>query len=470
MSEIARDFLLLNEIFEKKIVLIGPSSTTGLFHGVLWMYVNFPAYLVGNGDPVIVGWFWVLLVVGFVASCFYIGKELFGQKTAYLYALMSSIYGVFHVRGLYNPDGAMFVIPWFFFFFIKYLKTHKARYLIAHVVAAGAIIQFQMAIGIPFFILSIVYGSYYALKHGKRLHVAVYSIIILTVSNFIIFDLRHGFLLAKIVFRFATSATRDHPNIISMLDQRVRLMTTGVEIFRVDPGGRNFIMFLVCVFFLIFQIKDKKNRQIYLTFLYFYLGFFVLSNLNSGGLLYFYIYPLFPFVFLIFSSFITSRYSKLFVLIFFIVYAFNVHSAISDSYIAFVSAFGKSDISWLSYKNLAKSVFTTKDKEFGYFVYSPDVIGYRPKYALLYTQRHYPQKKAHYFKKMPVTYLVIAPPAPDRPFMKDEWWRVNLLHINKSPDSTIKFSDGYKIEKYLLTEEEVKIPTEENIDPGLHFR
>src|SRR5688572_10815215 len=60
-SDIARDFLLFEEISQKKIVLIGPraSGIPGLFHGPLWLYVNYPAYIIGQGNPVVVGWWWV---------------------------------------------------------------------------------------------------------------------------------------------------------------------------------------------------------------------------------------------------------------------------------------------------------------------------------------------------------------------------------------------------------------------------
>lgn len=39
-NDVARDFFLLQELDEKKIVFIGPrSSTNGLFNGHLWTYI-----------------------------------------------------------------------------------------------------------------------------------------------------------------------------------------------------------------------------------------------------------------------------------------------------------------------------------------------------------------------------------------------------------------------------------------------
>lgn len=468
-SEVARDLFLMNEVTQKKIVLIGPSSTTGLFHGPLWTYINYPAYFIGNGNPVFVGWGWILFIIAFLISGFYIGKKLFDKNTAYLFTLMLSIYCVFITRNLYNPHGAFFLVPAFFFFLIRYIQTFKVKYLIAHIFVNGMIIQFQMAIGIPFFILSFLYIFFLAIKSNKKSHLLSFLLIFFTIGNFIIFDLRHEFLLSKQVLKFITSGSKEYFLIFQMLEQRFRFLVGGAEILRADSGNINYILFSVLMIFLFFQIKDNKYKKIYFSFLYFYFGYLIVSNLNGGGLLYFYLFPLFPIVFLIFSSFSSSRYSKLFLIIFFIVFYSNEYNALTYDILQANYSMGKSELSWLFFKNLSSKVFDGKEKEFGYFVYSPDVIGYKPKYAMFYAGKLY-QKKAVYFQKKPVTYLVIAPPAQNNPYMKDEWWKVNLLHINKKPESVINFDNGYKIEKYIFSERETSIPTEKGIDPGLHFR
>ncbi len=468
-TEVARDFFLLDELHQKKIILIGPSSTTGLFHGPLWTYLNYPAYVFSGGDPIIVGWGWIVFVLLFLISGFSIAKQLFDTKTAYFFTLMNSVYLVFHAKNFYNPHGAMLILPAFFYFFIRYVQTLRLRYLIIHILIAGALIQFQMAIGLPFFILSFFYAAYVLVKKHKKRHIVAYGLILFTLVNFIVFDLRHEFLLSRITTRFLTSAGRDSPDVVSMFKQRIQFMTTGVEFLRLDPGYRNLVIFCIFAVILFFQFKDKRHRTIYLSFLYFYGGYLVLSNLNSGGLLYFYLFPLFPLVFLIFSSLVTSRFSRSFTILLLIIFSMNVHNAIRDTMDASSSMIGKDENSWLFLKNMASKVFDGKDREFGYFVYSPDVVAYKPKYAMRYVKER-SAKSAYYFQKKPVTYLVIAPPAKSNPYMEDAWWRINLLHIAKEPDSVKKFPNGYKIERYLLSKEEIGVPVEPNIDPGIFFR
>lgn len=341
--------------------------------------------------------------------------------------------------------------------------------MIFHVLLAGVLIHFQMAIGIPFFILSFLYGLFVAVKAKKKKHIMAYLLTFITLANFLIFDLRHEFLLLKTALRFLTPLGSQDSNIISMLYQRIKFMTTGIEFLRPDPGYRNLIIFLISSFFLFYQIREKKYRSIYYTFLYFYFGYLLLSNLNSGGLLYFYLFPLFPFVFLIFSSFTTSRYDRIFIMLFLVIFLFNQRNAVNDVTNAETNFIEKNENSWLFLKNAGTNIFQGEETEFGYFVYHPDIVAYKPKYAMRYLQQ-LSDKKGHYFTKKTVTYLFIAPPPRDNPYMKDEWWRINQVHIVKEPQQVFKFENGYKIEKYLLDKNEVQIPFDKGIDPGLHFR
>lgn len=468
-TDIARDFFLLEELHQKTIVLIGPKSSTGLFHGPLWTYLNYPAYAIGHGNPVIVGWFWILLIIGSLILSFLIAKKLFNTTTAYLFTLMVAEYCVFHAKGLYNPHGAMFLLPAFFYFFIRYLETHKLKHLFLHIFVAACVIQFQMAVGIPFLILSFLYIAVNAIKFQRKKHLLSFFLILIPLGNFLLFDLRHQFILSHNVVRYLTSATQAKVHILITIKERIILMMSGIELLRRDPGGRNFVLTLILLAFLFVQVRDNKYKRIYLSFLYFYGGFFLLSFVNIWGILYFYFFPLFPLVFLIFSSFVTSRYKYIFLLIFFAIFAMNLNSAIDDMQIAEKTIIGKSIYSWKFLDNAASQIFHGHEKEFGYFVYAPNVVAFEGKYAMMYEQKR-SLKKAYYFGKKPVTYLLIAPPPWNNPYMNDEWWKINQMKILNKPEEVTKFENGYKIEKLSLSEEDTKVTFDPNIDPGLHFR
>src|SRR3989344_5144927 len=102
-NDVARDFLLFGEIDAKKIMLIGPrSNASGLFHGPLWTYINYPAYLLGGGNPVVVGWFWITLELCALALGFYGTKKLFGTLAALAFTFLYSTLFIGHINGMFH--------------------------------------------------------------------------------------------------------------------------------------------------------------------------------------------------------------------------------------------------------------------------------------------------------------------------------------------------------------------------------
>ncbi|MCL4416440.1 MAG: glycosyltransferase family 39 protein, partial [Actinobacteria bacterium] len=172
-TDIARDFLLMEDIINNKhFTLIGPRSGAipGLFHGPLWLYLNLSAFLIGNGNPVYVGWFWVILYIASLLIIYYVGKKLFGEEEGILSALLLSSVTILNVRSLFNPYGALLLSPLFFYFFICYLNNQKIKTLILSLLILGLIIQFQMAFGVPILFLVLIYLIYYLFKKKKLSH------------------------------------------------------------------------------------------------------------------------------------------------------------------------------------------------------------------------------------------------------------------------------------------------------------
>lgn len=473
-TDIARDFLLLQELDVKKFILLGPrSSTSGLFHGPLWLYLNYPAYALGHGNPIIVGWFWIIIIVVFLITSFIIAKKLFNESTAYLFCLFLSVFLIFEARGLFNPHGAFFLLPAFFFFFIRSLQITKLKYILSFLFIAGCVIQFQMAVGIPLLLLASVPLLYQLIKQKKKRYLFAFLILLIPFSTFILFDIKHQFIQFHSLLNYIFGNnldTKTYGNFLGVIrDRLILLSNAGISIFKDVNGGKNVITALIMIIFITIQIKDKKYQTVYVSFIYLYLGYYVLSLMNkSGGMLYHYYMPLFPLVFLMFASFITSRYAVLFVVLF--TFAYTLNFSFARTYIAQSQTFiGHDQNSWKFLFGMAQKAFQGPENEFGYFIYMPDALAYQPKYALSYAAR-LSYKNAAYFKKKPFTYLIIAPPPPDKIGMEDSWWRINQVRVAAKAQSMTSFSNGYKIEKYVLSSTEQQIPFDSVIDTGIHFR
>ena len=463
----ARDFHILREISEKKLILIGPRASGNLFHGPGWPYLNYPFFVLGNGDPVAVGWGWVFFTAVSGLIAFYVGKNLFGIKTAYLFGSMAVLNTAFHARGMINPHPVMILVPLFFFSFVKYFQTSKLKYLILNIIVGGFMVQMEL-MAVPLLALSFSAIIVKQIREKRFRHIPFFLIFALILSNFLIFDLRHDFLFSKRFLEFTSPQGGPIYGYRDFFQNRIDLAFQGTEILRRNIGPANLFLFLTTIGFIFVQIRQKKYIFFYLSFLYFYFGYFILSLLNKGQVLYFHQFPIFPLVFLIFSSFVTSKYRKVFLLLFIAVLTLNIRSAfldIKDSQ-AFI---GKDKYSWKFLNEATSRIFQGKENGIGYFIYSPDVVAHEPKYAAIYNAER-SNKKFYYFQKKPVTYLFIQPPPPNDPYMTENFWIKSQLNISASPSSTIVFPNGYKLEKFELTEEQIAVPFDPAIDPGLHFR
>ncbi len=475
-ADIARDFLLLDEILLKKFILIGPraSGLPGLFHGPLWLYLNFPAYLLGNGNPVIVGWFWVFLTILFLISGFFIAKKLFSEPAAYIYIILLSAYMIDHTKGLFNPDGALFLLPIFYYLFIRYKETLRVKYLLLHLFVAGLIIQFQMAVGIPLFILSSAYILFIIYKNKKFTHILSFSILAIPFSTFIVFDLRHDFQQINSIVRvYSTPKGFDIAALAETIEQRSsHLMTGGLQLFSGSLDKLNIIIPLMLGFILLLKIKAIKTiyKSRYFIFSYFYLGFYILSVIHSGSLLYHYWFPLASLTLLIFSSFVMFLQKRVYIPILALAICFNLFNGIQKVQDASEKIIGKKFDSWSFQYNMAQTIFKDGENTFGYFAYAPDIYAYGPKYSLSYVRSLYPTKNVSSFEKKKITYLTLEPPPSYRPELTGDYWKKNQVRIKTKPVKTVNFPNGYQIEKYILSDQEVQEPIDPTLDTGVHFR
>src|SRR3989344_5489874 len=291
--DVSRDFLVMDDIVRNNnLTLLGPRSGAilGIFHGPLWLYINLPAFITGEGNPLIVGWFWFLLSDIFLGRIFYTAKKLFGFKVALLSVLFFSVNSIINstygLKNFYNPYGAVFLFPVFFLLFVQYINNLKVKYLVFSLFLLGLIIQFQMAFGIPILIAVSLYLSFFVL--------------LIPLSTFILFDLKHDFLQSKALFQYFTEKN----SLISVN----RVNELFFNFFDQLSPGKNLTTIITALFFFIgfvysFKKSTKEIKTIYWFFGYLFLSFWVLSLFYSGSIGN-YFWPFLPLTIIIFCSFV----------------------------------------------------------------------------------------------------------------------------------------------------------------------
>lgn len=470
-NDLGRDFLILQEIAEKKIIFIGArSSTEGVFHGTFWYYLNYPAYLIGKGNPVILSWFWIFLEVAFLISSFFIVKRIFNKLVAAVFILLISTRITLHMNGIIHAEAAFFFTPIFYYTIYKYINSKKNIYLILHLICITVLIQLNIGVGVQFLILSSLPIIIFIIRNKLWKHVLSFLVLPVFLINFILFDIRHEFRMIKALFLTGESS-KFFVYIPEWIQNRIDNIIS-LKLFEADRNNNliSYIIFCAIIIFTIQIIRKKsKYRSVYLLFIFYYYGSIALSYFNKGILLFHYTYLLVPLTTLWLVSFLSSKYKWIFLPIIIFVFISNIVYVQGNIY-SQLAIIGKSANSWVGLTNVASKVVNIqKDKEFGYYVFSPDAYAYQERYSMLYNFKALNARAFEYTKK-PVTYIIAAPPPSNDPYMTYVWWRINKVRIAAKPVQTVKFPNGFTVEKYILNEEERKIVHDKTIELGLHFR
>lgn len=472
-TDIARDFLLVEDIVNNKnVTLLGPGSggISGVFHGPLWLYLQTPAFILGGGNPAFVGWLWLLLSVLSIYIVYLIGTRLFTKTVGLLAALLLSSLTISYTKSLFNPFGAVFLSPIFFYLFLQYLTSSRFLYLLSSLFILGFIIQFQMAWGGPLLLLTFFYLLYRRVKFS---HFAAFLILLIPLSTFIVFELRHNFLQLNSVVAYIHQ--KSGPGLLKLPELFLsRLKGSIADGFGFLQSTNLVLNLVVNVFFLssvayLFRKEKLKQRTHFFLFFYFYIGFWLTGLLYKGVMWSYYYWPFFPIAILLLSSLYHHLPKKIFISVFLCIYLFNIYAGLKNG-LSFYRESGKSGATWQFYSSVAQQIYSSSGKEFGYYIFTPDQLGYSFRYRMNYWQKKFKDKKAYPFKKKEYTYLLIAPPPGDKPYLNGDWWTENQVEIKKKPESVVRIGDGFKIEKYRLNPEEIAVGSDPNLIDSLHFR
>lgn len=474
--DISRDFLLIEEIASiKPFTLIGShTSIGGVFHGPFWYYLNLPAFYVSKGNPLFIGWFWWGLSIFTLIIFYYVAKKLFNKSTAVLATLLYSANSIINptlgLKMFFPPYGAVLLSPVFFYLFIKYIFEKKPKYLIFALVTLGLVIQFEMAFGIPILVLSILFLVYFMYQNRLIKHLTFFPVILLPLSTFIIFDLRHNFLQASSLIRYLElQLQQPDGNLIIVASEKIKGIFSDTFFLLTQDSKILSWIYSILFVFLIFKAKmNKFSKKIYLIFIYFYFGYWLI-HLSIKPLWSSYYWPLLPLIIILYVGLINYLPKKIFFLIYIPLVFWNIYIGVNyiKDFKIDVTERGKN--SWAFNRYVADNVYQDATENFGYFIFTPERWVYQQWYALKFMQRKYHDKIAYPFTKQNLTYLIVVDSPKDRPDTESQGWRITDLKIASKPWE-IKNIDIVQIQKYFLTEEEIKAPINSYLLNSTFFR
>ncbi len=192
----ARDAFIVKQILSGDLKILGPpSSTPGLFHGVLYYYILAPAYWLGAGNPVFAAYWIAFLNSATVFIIYYFAylltkKRSAGFLSAFLFAI--SFNASQYAAWLSNPALAVWSVPLIYLGLWMWLKEKKALGPIISAIGLGVSIQAEIFLG--YHIIPIALWLWIEKKNLLRKDV-IRSIAILgaILSSLILAEIKFGF-------------------------------------------------------------------------------------------------------------------------------------------------------------------------------------------------------------------------------------------------------------------------------------
>jgi len=471
--DIARDFMLLNQmVINHRPDLIGPrSSIPGYFHGPLWYYLSLPAFIIAGGDPIKVGWFWILLIAANIYILYFVTSKIFGRHIGYLAAMLYATQTSGFADQLFNPFGSLFLFPLLLYFNYLYLNSRKIIHLLLLFFCYGLTFQFQTAFAAPVMIVNLLYLLPTIFKHKHFKHLLAPFMIVIPLSTFILFDLRHQFLQTRSVWNFIFGPHQNAGlSMTNTLSQRFHnLSFIGLNPSVVTNGWGKYLGLTTLAILIVAALKPKfKYQSFFRLSLMIYLGFWLLVSFYPGEVWQFYYWPFMALGVITTAALIKIWPSKISLGLVLLLISFNFYHTLSIRVVHGVFP-GTDPSSWKFNLKLANQIYTDTPGPFGYFVYTPELYAYSPKYAMLYAAKLHPSIQVHPSQKESTTYLIMAAAPEYRPELTGEWWQ-HQVGITRQPDQLTTYPNGYQVKKYLLSQQEQSVPTDPNLFDTLIFR
>lgn len=483
-TDIARDFLILDEmVSQKKLSLIGArTSLPGVFHGPAWYYLNLPVFFLSHGNPVASAWFWLVLTLAALASVYFLSRQIFASQEV---ALLGTTFLATHLLGysaaLGQQSGALFLSFVYLFCLWLYLRQHRPWQLVLSLFVVGLIIQFQMAFGVPILLVTGLYLLIDIIRQRRFSHLFCFAALLLPLSTFVVFDLRHDFLQLRAVFAYFQQPA--NPDFYWSQFWSARLASIS-ECFTLvnhtyNHGWSTFLnvvpVFALLVWSGFLAKKDlPKIRLAYRLSLLMIIGFWLVTLPYKGTIWGFYHTNLWPLIFPWLGYVIAKEKHFLLQFLFVTVLTVNLYWFIKPFHYYWSQPSIDSEVYWRFYRQLSQDLFQHADQDFGYYVFTPDLYGYQVKYALKYFAR----QQAHQIfinQKLPLTYLIMISSSPDTPEYDNVHhyqvaWHDYKVGLTRTPDFVWRYPAGYWVENYYLTPAEIQQPDDPYLFEGLEMR
>lgn len=476
----SRDLLLVKQIVEdQRPILIGSrTGIGGLFHGPLWVYSLIPTFLISHGNP-----YWTLIPVYLFYSLaifivgFFVGWKLYNKWVGLVFAFFLAISQPLIASIYYMTDAHVMPLVFlgYLYCLIKYTRGNRNAF-ISVVFFAGLGFQFEPAFSVVLIPLTFLAGLIIRKLSFKIILLSIFAFVI-SVANFIFFDLRHNFLMTKVFLTFANGGLGTLPGyanyqsfgfrIINRLEGSINSYLTPLYSKDLLSVFLLSLVIILSLFILIVNIKnkrklDKTDREYILLFSFPFI-LYMPYIFYPYPLWSHYVLPVSTVVMLFVSMSIwrirNSVFGVLLLVLLIVAALVPVTNSISTSYASISDKSISSDSSYKNQKEVARWILQDSEgKPFNYLVYIPSTLTYGMDYLFSW-KKLIGNQVVHSCSKEGLTYLIYYPHL-EGDSKAYSYWKKNIIKTEASPILTKKFYGEILVEKFELSQ------GEKDIDPN----
>lgn len=255
----------------KKFTLIGPESSikavNGLsfFHGPWIYYFLLPFLLVGNWNPLVASYAFIILNLLALMILFATIKEHFNVRTAFIACLFFTldIISIRFSQFFWNPNFLPFFSSLILYFWLKIIKRPKLNYFFL----IGLILGLSLGCHYQTILLIISFIIYSILKRipFKNLSIALFGFL-LGLSPLIIFELKHNFYNSTVIYLVLKKGSQNGVKwplpsyyFLSLLPFLFFLLAIFIERILRKNHFLGYLLIIIFVIFSLFKIIPKSK-------------------------------------------------------------------------------------------------------------------------------------------------------------------------------------------------------------------
>src|SRR5579885_535956 len=252
-------------VLNHKLTLIGAKTDIdGVFHGPLYYYLAAIPFLLSHGDPLIISFFFIALNCLTVFFLYGLGKQISSRRVGIIAAVLFTVSWNCIVYSRWLSDQPL-SIPFSALFFLclyRFLRGSRRDLLFA-AIAFGLLTQSEFLNILFFYVITIVLVLLFLPRFTKQskgyLVFCGLVAVGISIGTYILFDLKHQFLMTKSILSLASGTKGYHINFLQAFLQTVSAFSNAFTntVFPVWYPGACIFLF-VAILLLLQNVLFKK--------------------------------------------------------------------------------------------------------------------------------------------------------------------------------------------------------------------